>query len=370
MRVLFAIAHLDKGGGQAVQTSRLLQRLAPMVDGELLCLQTNGSKDTVPPVPRTTVVGELTFPSGVGRLRRAIAERLGHVDLVQVLDHYYALPAARFARARPLVVRLGTHPVDDLGSRYGLPGRTAMRLVNPWLYQDAKVVVNAQHLLSAFPPGKARCIPNGIDVDRYPASPDRSGARAELKLPEDAILVTFTGKIIPRKSVDDLYWLARAVPQIHVVLVGTDNEPYYGNRYHVELRKEFDDTLGRVHAVGEVPADRVSRYLEASDIFAFPSRMEGMPNSVLEAMAAGLPIVAYDAPAHREILDASDAILYKSREVLATAVQRLVQDPGLRARMGASARRQARDRFSLDAAARAYFDLYTWILASSSRSGG
>jgi len=365
MRVLFAIAHLDKGGGQAVQTARLLQRLSPMVHGELICLKTNGSSGAAPTVPDTTVVGDLTFPSGIGSLRRAILDRLDEVDLVQVLDHYYALPAARLARAHPLVVRLGTHPVDDLGSRYGMAGRTAMRMVNPWLYQGATIVVNAQHLLAAFPPGRARCIPNGVDVGRYPENPDRGAARAELDLPSDAVIVTFTGKIIPRKSVDDLYWLARAVPNIHVVLVGTDNEPYYGNRYHLTLRSEYKDVLDRVHAVGEVPAERVARYLEASDIFAFPSRMEGMPNSVLEAMAAGLPIVAFDVPAHREILTSEDGMLYRTRAELANSVGRLINDPELRARLGRSARQEARSRFSIEAAANAYLKLYESILSGS-----
>lgn len=365
MRVLFAIAHLDKGGGQAVQCWQLFRRLAPRVDGQLLALRANGSGGDPDLGSAAELVGDLRFPSGVLRLRRAIREHAPTVDVVQVFDPYYSLPAARLARARPLVVRLGAHPVEDLASRYGVAARLGLALVNPWLYADATVVVNARHLAEAFAPGRARFIPNGVDLDRFPHRGDRSAARDEFGLPAPPTIVGFTGKILPRKNVEDLYWLLREVPDLHLALAGTDREPGYGDAYHRSVRGAFPEVLSRAHAVGELPVDRVPRFLQAVDLFVFPSRLEGMPNSVLEAMAAGLPVVAADTPAHRAILPEGAGFLYRDRSELAATVRALLDDPAQGRRAGEEARRVVRERFSFDAAVEAYLQLYRDLVPAS-----
>lgn len=363
MKVLFAIAHLDKGGGQAVQCRQLVRRLIPRVDGELLALRS--------PIPLVDgdfaelarTVGDLRFPSGVMEMSRAIHDSAREYDLIQVFDPYYSLPAARLAGARPLVVRLGAHPVDDLASRYGVTARVLLRLVNPWLYSSATVVVNAQHLAVAFPRRDVRCIPNGVDTERFHPSDNPLLARRSLGLPRDPPMIAFSGKIIPRKHLEDLYWLLGAVPQLHLALAGTDREPGYGDRYRRRLEAEFPRVLARVHPLGELPPDRVPTLLQAANVFVFPSQLEGMPNAVLEAMASGLPVVAADTPAHRAILNQDTGVLYSSREQLASEVQRLLSDPQGCHRMGLAARRSVTARFGFDAAVEAYLRLYQEILA-------
>ncbi|HEV2165738.1 MAG TPA: glycosyltransferase family 4 protein [Thermoplasmata archaeon] len=362
MRVLFAIAHLDKGGGQAVQAAQLFERLAPRVDGTLLCLRAASETGVPVDAGRVEVVGRLRFPGGLRELEHAIRARAGEYDLLQAFDQYYALPAAKLARARPIVVRLGAHPTQDLASRYGMAGRAFLGLANPWLFSGTQVVVNAHHLLDTLPGRCPVLIPNGVEVGRFPAVPRRDAARLELDLPRDVPLAGFTGKIIPRKNVEELYGLLREVPDLHLLLVGGDREPYYGDQYHRGLRRAFEDVLARVHHVGEVRPDRVPRYLEAMDLFVFPSRLEGMPNSVLEAMASALPIVARETPAHREILAPDAGRLYGSPAELAEAVRALRADPASAAEMGANARRVVQARFSFEAAVEAYLRLYEEVL--------
>ncbi|MHB8351778.1 MAG: glycosyltransferase family 4 protein [Thermoplasmata archaeon] len=368
MRVLFAIAHLDKGGGQALQCGQLFRRLAPRVEGELLTLRSHapGSDPSTPHDIR--VVGDLRFPSGLLRLRRAIQERAADFDLVQVFDPYYALPAARLAKARPIVVRMGAHPVDDLASRYGRAARFALAMTNPWLYSKVTVVVNARHLASAFPRRQVEYIPNGVDMDRFPVKREPAAARGALGLPLDVPLVAFTGKIVPRKNVEDLYWLLSTVPDLHLALAGTDQEPGYGDAYHRSVRADFPQVLSRVHCVGELPAEMVPRLLEAADLFVFPSRLEGMPNSVLEAMAASVPVIAADTLAHREILPEGTGILYQDREGLRKAVLRLRADRNVADRMGVAARQFTADRFGFDAAVAAYLRLYSNLITSARSS--
>jgi glycosyltransferase involved in cell wall biosynthesis len=364
MRVLFAIAHLDKGGGQAIQCAQLVRRMRGRVDGELLALRAGGPSEDADLSAGARIVGDLRFPSGIAALRRAIRQEAPRHDLVQVFDPYYSLPAARLARTHPLVVRLGAHPVEDLASRYGRPARLALSVINPWLYSDTTVVVNAPHLAAGFPPRRVRCIPNGVDVDRFPAERDTESARRDLGLPAAVPLVGFTGKLVPRKNLEDLYWLADSTPGLHLALAGTDREPYYGDAYHRGVRAAFSGTLDRVHALGELPVARIPRFLETLDLFVFPSRLEGMPNSVLEAMAAGVPVIAADTAAHRAVVADGSGILYRTREELKEAVRSLVADPAAARRLGAAGRRLVIERFGFDAAVRAYLALYSELLGT------
>lgn len=358
MRVLFVIAHLDKGGGQAVQCRQLVERLRKHVDGEFLTLSTSAEVRKGTLDGPATVVGRLEFPRGIATLRREIRARRGEYDLVQAFDPYYSIPAARLAGADPLVARLGAHPVEDLASRYGAMGRGGMSAVNLWLYHGTTIVVNARHLADAFPGRPVVCIPNGVDVDRFAARRDPVAARTSLGLPQGVPLVVFTGKVIPRKNVEELFVLARRIPQVHVILVGSFTEPYYGDGYLRRLRAEYPDVVTRVHAVGEVPMDVVPRYLEAADVFVFPSRLEGMPNSVLEALAAGVPVIAARTEAHVEIISPEIGWLYEGVEELQQQVQALLSDPSLGHRVAERAREVVRTKYSLEAAAQNYFDLY------------
>jgi len=364
MRVLFVIAHVDKGGGQAVQALQLVDRLLRRVDGEFIGLTAAGSGLASPGPSSIRTVGTLRFPGGLLDLRREIRRRIGEVDLVHALDPYYALPAARLARAHPLVFRLGAHPVEDLASRYGHPARLFLGLINPWLYADTHVVVNAQHLTHEFRK-PVTFIPNGVDMARFPPHPNRPAARELLGLPAGSPLATFTGKIVPRKNIEDLYWLAREIPDLHLLLVGTDLEPYYGIRYHRAVREQFSDVLPRVHHIGEVPMERIPECLAATDVFVFPSRLEGMPNSVLEAMAAGLPVLAFDTPAHREILPPEEESFFSDRPGLAARARSLLEDPAAAGRQGARNRRWVEDQFSMEAAADAYIALYEKVVRGS-----
>ena len=365
MKVLFAIAHFDKGGGQAIQALQLIRALRSQIEVHALSLTASGGGFDAAPEDGMEVVGRLRFPSGVGRLRRAIAQRMRSYDLVQALDMYYALPAARLAGAHPRAVRLGHHPIEDLGSRYGWTGRTAMRLASPWLFEGTAVVVNSQHLLEAFAPGKAHLIANGVDVDRFASPPHRRDARVALGIPLDVPLAAFTGKIVPRKNLEDLFSLLTKLSDLHLLLVGNRSEPYYGDTYYRSLTSRWPDVLDRVHAVGEVSMTAIPRYLEASDLFLFPSRLEGMPNSMLEAMAAELPVVAADFPAHRAILPEEAGLLYGNLDQLEHQVRDLIADEPRRRRMGRFGRRFVMDRFGFPAAASAYVGLYRSLLGES-----
>jgi len=137
--------------------------------------------------------------------------------------------------------------------------------------------------------------PNGVPCDEFvPASPaSKKAIRAELGL-EQGFVFVFTGRFAARKRVDMLVEAFCQVPEFYLVLVG-----YFDDRFDDGSAFEIPQG-GRIRVFG--PVDDVLPYLHASDVFVSASRAEGMPNSMLEALACGLPALVTAIPGHLEVV--------------------------------------------------------------------
>lgn len=196
-------------------------------------------------------------------------------------------------------------------------------------------------------------IPNGIDPSPLRA---HEVARADLGLCEQAVLIGFVGRLVPVKAVDVLLRAfarvsVRGVP-VHLLIIGT-------GPLEAELRRLSEEcgVDGRVHWMGEQPADR---FLAGMDVFAISSWKEGLPYVVLEAMAAGLPVVA-TAAAGIEclIIDGvnGSVVATGDADAFASALTHLAQNPQLRQRMS-TATRQIVGNFSIDTMVRRTLHAY------------
>ena len=164
-------------------------------------------------------------------------------------------------------------------------------------FASARRVAEFSAKRAGLPPEKLVVIPNGIDLDKYPAR-QPADLRA-FGIAAGRRAVTFVGRLEPQKGVDWLiatapHWLAK-LPDCDLLLVG--DGPL---RPSLEAAAKAAGIADRVHFAGWRPD--VPEILAASSLLVLPSLWEGMPNVVLEAMASRLPVVASDVEGVRELL--------------------------------------------------------------------
>lgn len=204
-----------------------------------------------------------------------------------------------------------------------------------------------------------RVVPNAIDLERFRPQPGwREEVRAELGIPLDAFVAIATGQIQPRKGVDTFVRVARLCPEATFVWLG--GMPFKaltaGFRRMLRMTKRVP---ANCRFPGEVPHEEVPRYLAAADCLLFPSRQETFGFTIVEAAAAGLPLVLRDLDVYRPLF--GDAYLACDEDGFARAVQQLMSDPDMRADYAARSLRMA-EAYGLQTHADALIDAYRWVL--------
>jgi glycosyltransferase involved in cell wall biosynthesis len=208
-------------------------------------------------------------------------------------------------------------------------------------------------------------IPNGIDIKKFaPVTPDRQQAlRERLALPRKARILIYTGRLAVSKGVMMLADVWRDIsaehPDTHLVLVGTG----FGSIDSCEAQLlQFVAANGfadRITLPGNV--SNVNEYLQASDIFLFPSDYEGFGLSILEAMAVGLPMVSTRVGvAADEVARYQPEFLVEPRrpDEFKQALRRLLGDQARQRAIGERAHGEVQARFSMAAVARRYIEVF------------
>jgi 1,2-diacylglycerol 3-alpha-glucosyltransferase len=190
------------------------------------------------------------------------------------------------------------------------------------------------------------CIENGVDLRPF-HNPVNPHTKTSLGIPKSAVLYVYVGRLAPEKNVDLLlnqFAIARDVaPDLHLMIVGDGPS-------RSDLQKLVDglNITPNVTFIGAVDYEQVANYLVAADLFVTASVTEVHPLTVIEAMAAGLPVVAVSSPGIIETVESRKSGLLTTHPVggLAAAMAGLAFNRERRMQMGIAARR-ASERFDI-----------------------
>ncbi len=296
------------------------------------------------------------------RIARLAAER--RIDLIhchQYSPFVYGRIASCWNRRLKLVY-------TEHGRLSDAPPSWKRRLVNPVLGLSSGAIVAVsdelrQYMIDArFPAGSVEVIRNGIEIGVLPSAADRRQARRALRIDDDVFVVASVARLDPVKDFGTLLegfaTVRRHVPRSRLLIAGDGPE-----RDRIAERASRPDLIGAVELVGF--RSDVRALLAAADVYVNSSISEGVSITILEAMAAGVPIVATAVGGTPEVLaDACTGLLVSSRapDALASAIIGLAQDPALRARLRSAARRRLEQSFTIDRMVDDYARTYRRLL--------
>jgi glycosyltransferase involved in cell wall biosynthesis len=220
----------------------------------------------------------------------------------------------------------------------------------------------AREFLKHLGAANAQVIYNGIDTSIFKR--EDTNFRRKLGISSDAMVITFVGRLIYAKGVQDLISAFSKVkdtaPQAKLLIVGD-------GPYRVELEKlaHQTDCHSSILFLGQKNQAELVEILSTTDIFVNPSYSEGLPTSVMEAASIGLPLIATDVGGTREIITTDKTgILVEARDVgqLAEELCLLLANAELREKLGENARILAERKFNWDKITEEYIKLYTSLV--------
>lgn len=186
-------------------------------------------------------------------------------------------------------------------------------------------------------PGRVRIVPNAVDVTRFRPDPAVAKERG---------LVVCVGRLAPQKNLSVLVEAIARVPNARLQLIGEGSE-------RAGLERAAARAGAKVEFMGAVPNAALPGLLNQATLFALPSRYEGQPKALLEAMACGLPVIGTDVPGIRDAVRHGETGWLSACDPpsLARAIATLLADAALRERLGGSARAEVERHHSVEAVA-------------------
>lgn len=367
IRIALVITELEVGGAErclanlAVRLNR--SRFAPTVyslagppcdDQQTLVRRL---AEAAVPTRFVNVRSARQFPTAIRRLRQMLAEQ--QPDIVQTFLFHANVVGALAARGAGAIRTVHGMRVAD-PSRWRLVVERAVGGRVDRVVCVSRSVADFYTRRARIPAEKIAVIPNGIDVESYSDVPPADLAAVGLPARRQAIV--YVGRLHAQKGLD---WLLRLMPQVFshlpdcdLLLVGQGPE---GPRLERLVR-----SLGiqdRVHFAGW--RSDVPQILRASRLLVLPSRWEGMPNVVLEAMASGLPVVSTRAEGVMELLGEAaeeQTVAAGDRDGFVSKLFDLLGDDAVAERIRQQNLHRAGQHFSLDAMVDAYQQLYQSLL--------
>lgn len=238
----------------------------------------------------------------------------------------------------PYIIRFGGGDIPGFQERF----KTVYQLLAPmirkiWREADARIANSdglRQLALDFCDKYPFQVIPNGVDTERF--SPG-------VKKDRDYLEILFVSRLIERKG------LQFVIPELKSIQEGTDRKIKLvvvgDGPYRPELERSVTEyqVNDMVSFVGQKSKEEIVPYYQNADIFILPSKKEGMPNVVLEAMSCGLPIVMTPCQGAKELIDGNGCVSEIS--CFPEKIKELVQDDDLRTQMGRRSRELSEKQF-------------------------
>lgn len=375
-------AYFPEVSGASLQCRELLRALGDRVDAAVLTTSRLASNVPVEidgvPVSRVPVrigrrLSELAAAAALARGLLRLARRRSIV-------HFHGF-SRKSLFLIPLARRLGKHTIVKLTSvgDDDPPSIRRQGRLHAWVHgsADLYIAVSPRQVELCVEAGiaaaRVRLIPNGVDLARFRPSADeeRATLRRALALP-DAPVVLCVGHFSHDKQPQVLFdaWRRLGPPAGTLVFVGATRAHYEVDPALADRVRAAAAPFGR-RVVFVERADEIEAYYRVADVFALPSRREGLPNALLEAMASGHACVASLLPGVTDTLihDGVDGTLVPPGDVsaLAQALDEVIADSATRRRLGEAARAHVAAHYDLRATAAAHLDLYEGFTAPSHR---
>ena len=352
VRVLHVALTLNPGGTERLVVD-LAARAPAGIEAAVCCLDERGAWAAdleARGIAVHTLSREPGFHPGLGveLARLAGAQRIDVLHCHQYTPFVYGV-VAKLARPRLRLV------FTEHGRLAAAPPSPRRRLANAALSRAPgrffAVSAELRRVLETegWPPGRLVVLPNGIDPGPLPAPGDRAAARATLGLPADAPVAGTAARLDPVKDLGTLleaFAIVRAtLPDARFVILGDGPE-----RHALETARNRLGLGSSVLFAGH--RSDVRQLLPGFDLYVNCSTYEGVSLTILEAMAAGLAVVATSVGGTPEVVvDGETGLLVPPRrpDALATALVRGLGEGGLRRSLGERGRARLTERFSFDA---------------------
>lgn len=275
------------------------------------------------------------------------------------------LPVARLA-AKPIVMKFSCSSLVAVMTE-SLAGRLSLNFLRRWA--DRILILNPEMRQECaevqFDPDKVSWMPNPVNVEEFRPCPpaELPELRRSLGLPVDEAVILFVGRLDHQKKIP---WILNAFALVHrerpgAILALVGDGPL---REEMQNKAKELGILSHVRFVGRQPIAGVLKWMQACDMSTLISEVEGLPCVLIEAMAAGLPPVVSDISAHTQLIEHEvHGLLTElgSASSVAQAMIRLIDDPALRATLGANARQRMIREFSTSHVADCYETLFAEV---------
>jgi glycosyltransferase involved in cell wall biosynthesis len=286
------------------------------------------------------------------------ARRLHRATPFDVVHAFFGIPCGGVARllGLPYIVSLRGSDVPFYNPRFAHLDMLVFKRLSRAIWRNAAVVTTNSAGLKALalktaPEQAIEVIYNGVDTTFFsPTTKQRTG---------QTLTLVSTGRLIARKGYVHLIEALAGLPGICLRLLGEGNQLAMLRNLATQHRVD-------VEFLGARSREEVAAYLKESDLFVLPSLNEGMSNSLLEAMASGLPVVVTDVGGSRELVDGNGIIVEKANaDALRSAILTYRNNGALIPAHGAISRQRALE-MNIDTMADQYAALYRSVVREAS----